>query len=237
MYRILIVRPERPAVKATLDPVVSALVAAGQTVASVDADAPLTVLSEVFHGLPPTIVLMDLTTASDALPLGHLKRQVQEIWQDAPLLYLVILNPRQLAQRDWLPLCDDFLVSPILPEEMEARIRFLSFRRRHIEGTDTLRYQDIVLNITRSEAQRENGKPIALTPREYDLLCFLVTHRGRLFSRERLLDLVWGVDYTGGPRTVDIHIRRLRMKLPPVAAGLLENRRGVGYGFRASAKE
>jgi two-component system alkaline phosphatase synthesis response regulator PhoP len=77
---------------------------------------------------------------------------------------------------------------------------------------------------------------LPLTPREYELLQFLLTHRGRLFSRERLLDLVWGVDFEGGARTVDIHIRSLRAKLPPDAARLLTTQRGIGYGFQTEER-
>ncbi|HLY64319.1 MAG TPA: helix-turn-helix domain-containing protein [Chloroflexota bacterium] len=57
-------------------------------------------------------------------------------------------------------------------------------------------------------------------------------HRGKLFPRDRLLDMVWGLDFEGSGRTVDIHIRRLRAKLPPKTAALLETHRGIGYGFR-----
>ena len=71
------------------------------------------------------------------------------------------------------------------------------------------------------------------TPREYELLRFLALHRGKFFARDRLLDLVWGVGFEGGERTVDIHVRRLRAKMPPLAAALLETRRGLGYGLRS----
>ena len=59
-----------------------------------------------------------------------------------------------------------------------------------------------------------------------------MTHRGKFFARDRLLDLVWGLDFEGGERTVDIHIRRIRAKLPPLATEMLITRRGVGYGFQ-----
>ena len=105
------------------------------------------------------------------------------------------------------------------------------FRRQQVEGNGALRFLDVVLETGAAAAFTVSGRKIPLTPREYDLLCFLLTHRGRLFSRERLLEMVWGIDYEGGARTVDIHILRLRAKLPPEAAARLENRRRVGYGF------
>ena len=74
---------------------------------------------------------------------------------------------------------------------------------------------------------------LPLTPREYDLLRFLSLYRGKFFARDRLLDMVWGVDFEGGERTVDIHVRRLRAKMPSQAAHLLETRRGIGYGLRS----
>ena len=74
-----------------------------------------------------------------------------------------------------------------------------------------------------------NGEPIDLTFMEYALLSFLVTHPGRIYSREVLLSQVWGFDYYGGSRTVDVHVRRLRAKLGPEVAQHIETVRGAGY--------
>jgi DNA-binding response OmpR family regulator len=81
---------------------------------------------------------------------------------------------------------------------------------------------------------RLDGRRIELTHQELALLRFLAQHRGRVFSRDQLLDRVWGYQYGGGTRTVDIHVRRIRAKLGAAAGGLVETVRNVGYRFVAS---
>jgi len=76
------------------------------------------------------------------------------------------------------------------------------------------------------------GRPIDLTYKEYELLRFLATHRGRVFTRDALLNQVWGYNYYGGTRTVDVHIRRLRAKLEWGQNSFFETVRGVGYKFK-----
>ena len=78
------------------------------------------------------------------------------------------------------------------------------------------------------------SRPLDLTYMEYELLKFLVSHPGKVFSRETLLSRVWGYDYFGGARTVDVHVRRLRSKLGEEYAGLIQTVRSVGYSFGQS---
>ncbi|MBC8136461.1 MAG: response regulator transcription factor [Fibrella sp.] len=186
-------------------------------------------------GLYPDLVVADLRKSFDALPLRALRHRLGEAWHgsanNAPLI-MVLLGVRQLAGRDWFPLADDFLAPPHTPDELLARVRLLLFRRRQVETGDMIRFRDVTLDLHGGIARHSStDMVVSLTPREWELLRFLLTHRGKLYSRERLLDFVWGVDYAGGPRTVDIHVRRLRAKLPPEASASLENRRGLGYGF------
>lgn len=89
----------------------------------------------------------------------------------------------------------------------------------------------MILDLNGKRALNAQMQALPLTPREYDLLAFLVTHRGKFFGREQLLVLVWGIQFEGGERTVDIHIRRLRAKLPMGCADRLQTRRGTGYGI------
>ena len=114
---------------------------------------------------------------------------------------------------------------------MLARLALLSFRKRHIHSADTLSLPGLTLDLAGARARDGSAGVLPLTPREYELLRFLALHRGKFFARDRLLDMVWGVDFEGGERTVDIHMRRLRAKLPPETAALLETRRGLGYGL------
>lgn len=193
-------------------------------------------LCRAFGGRPPDVLLADLSEASDCLALRHLRRLLRLTWGDdfTPPPTLALLRPRHLEQPDWPALADDFLIPPYCPTETLARVSLLLFRRRYVRDNDTLRFADVVIDLAGSLARTSGSDSVLpLTPREFELLRFLVTHRGKFFARDRLLDLVWGIHFEGGERTVDIHVRRLRAKLPPTTAGLLETRRGVGYGLRS----
>lgn len=194
-------------------------------------------LCHAFAGLPPDVLLADLSDAADCLPLRHAGRLVQHIWgEDAPVpARLALLTHRHLAQPDLPAYTDDFLLPPYSPVEVVARLSLLSFRKLHITSGQRISVADIVLDLASGSAHNSAGHLLMLTPREYDLLRFLCVHQGRFFARDRLLDLVWGIDFEGGERTVDIHIRRLRAKLPPQAAEMLETRRGIGYGIHVAS--
>ena len=191
-------------------------------------------LCRVFAGRPPDVLLADLSTAPDCLPLRHAGRLLQRAWGDdlPPPSRLALLTARHLAQPDWPAYTDDFLLPPYAPDEALARLSLLAFRQRHVRSGDTLTIGDLILDLSGGCARDAEGGLLPLTPREYDLLRFLCLHRGKFFARDRLLDMVWGVDFEGGERTVDIHVRRLRAKMPAGAADLLETRRGIGYGLR-----
>lgn len=192
-------------------------------------------LYAAFDGRPPDALLADLSAAADCLPLRHAARLLQSIWgEDGPLpMRLALLAPRHLSQPDWPAYLDDFLLPPYAPAEMLSRLSLLSFRKRQIQTGDRLLLEDLVLELSAGCARDAAGVTLPLTPREYELLRFLSLHRGKFFARDRLLDLVWGMGFDGSERTVDIHIRRLRAKMPPRAADLLETRRGLGYGLSA----
>jgi len=191
-------------------------------------------LCRLFAGRPPDVLLADLSASPDCLPLRHAGRVLQDAWgEDMPVpTRLALLAPRHLSLPDWPAYADDFLLPPYAPHELLARLALSSFRKRHIKSGDLLTIEDLTLDLAGGRALDSSGTILPLTPREYDLLRFLCLHRGRFFARDRLLDMVWGVDFDGGERTVDIHIRRLRAKLPTHAAALLETRRGLGYGLR-----
>jgi DNA-binding response OmpR family regulator len=109
-------------------------------------------------------------------------------------------------------LFDDFCLTPFHPKELEARVRHLMFRAGRGGSPELASYGDLVLNFETYQAGIE-GKPLDLTYMEYELLKFFVTHPGKVFTREQLLSRVWGYEYYGGARTVDVHVRRLRAKL------------------------
>jgi len=193
-------------------------------------------LCRAFAGRPPDVLLADLSAAPDCLPLRHVSRLIQHTWGDdvpAPTR-LALLTPRHLAQPDWPAYTDDFLLPPYPPAEVLAWLAGLAFRKRHVQAGETLQIADLTLDLAGGCVRDVQHSLLPLTPREYDLLRFLALHRGKFFARDRLLDMVWGVDFEGGERTVDIHVRRLRAKMPPCAADQLETRRGVGYGLRGA---
>ncbi len=190
-------------------------------------------LETAFGGPLPDLVVADLTTSPDLLPLQHLHRVFRTLFasrnevSEAPAT-LALITPRHLQMREWHTLLDDFLLPPYPLQETLPRLELMA-RRKKMAHAHLKKIADLTLDSTAAQVLTPAGDSLPLTPREYALLLFLATYRGRLFSRNRLLDLVWGMNYEGGERTVDIHIRRLRAKLSPQAALLLETRRGSGY--------
>ncbi|QKT06331.1 response regulator transcription factor [Gordonia sp. X0973] len=126
---------------------------------------------------------------------------------------------------------DDFLVADIGPAELDARLRMLTARRvapRQEEESATLSLGAVTID-EETYTARLRGRPMDLTYKEFELLKYLVAHVGRVFTRAQLLHEVWGYDYFGGTRTVDVHVRRLRAKLGPDHEALIGTVRNVGY--------
>src|SRR5690606_2539513 len=124
---------------------------------------------------------------------------------------------------------DDFVLSPYVPEELYTRIRALEWRRSEFATEERHKVAGIVVDKAGHEVS-VNGRPVNLTAKEFALLAYLCERRGKVLSREHLLARVWGNRYDGGPRTVDIHVRRLRAKLGDALP--LETLRGSGYKLR-----
>ena len=116
---------------------------------------------------------------------------------------------------------DDYIAKPFSPNELVARVRALLRRAgRSHAATASVSYGPIVVDTERHTVEA-SGTPITLTAKEFLLLTYLLNHRGRVLSRDLLLTDVWGYKYTGGTRTVDVHVRRLREKLPPLEDALV----------------
>ncbi len=116
---------------------------------------------------------------------------------------------------------DDYVAKPFSPNELVARVRAVLRRsRRHETEEPTLRFGPIVMDLSRHTVSSD-GRDVKLTAKEFMLLQYLLEHRGRVLSRDLLLGDVWGYRYTGGTRTVDVHVRRLREKLPVLVDGLV----------------
>ena len=121
---------------------------------------------------------------------------------------------------------DDYLSKPFSMMEMVARVKAV-LRRYKKEETKLISAGNLSID-ENSHVVKENGRVVELTFKEYELLSLLMKHQGRVYSREQILDLIWGHDYDGENRTVDVHIRTLRSKLGD-SANLIKTVRGVGY--------
>jgi DNA-binding response OmpR family regulator len=137
----------------------------------------------------------------------------------------------ELEHRD--ELFDDFCLTPFHPAELEARLRHLLVSELELQRADIVEYADLTLNLETYQAHIA-GRPLDMTYMEYELLKFLAQNPGKVFTREILLSRVWGYEYYGGARTVDVHVRRLRAKLGEEHAGLIQTVRSVGYRFGQS---
>ena len=146
---------------------------------------------------------------------------------------LVIVPTDQLGDlRLPMQVKSDFVVSGASADECRARIRQLLHPGSESSASDCVIVDNMCINLATYQVTVA-GQPLDLTYLEYALLAFLVTHPGRTYSRDALLRRVWGFDYYGGSRTVDVHVRRVRAKLGPELAQRLETVRGVGYLWNA----
>ena len=157
---------------------------------------------------------------------GHaVLRALDEHRPDVPIL--VVLERRDLERFSWDALADELLF-PSAPEA-EIRLRLGMVRRRLRSSDDTtIRLGALALD-TDAYRVTVDGRPLDLTYKEFELLRYLAERRGRVCTRPTLLREVWGYDFYGGTRTVDVHVRRLRAKLGPGFEDLIETVRGVGY--------
>ncbi len=152
----------------------------------------------------------------------------------APTPALILVSGGQLAELEHRDdLFDDFCLTPFHPSELEARLRHLLSTEVEIQSADVVEYGVLALNLETYQASI-GGKPLDMTYMEYELLKFLAQNPGKVFTREILLSRVWGYEYYGGARTVDVHVRRLRAKLGEEYANLIQTVRSVGYRFGQS---
>jgi DNA-binding response OmpR family regulator len=161
------------------------------------------------------------------LGIGALRqlREVTRIDETLGIPVVLVANPEHLALIETSGVIADFVVAPIDPVEFRIRIRRLA---RDEPGDELLTFKDLELNPLNYQATLA-GIPIDLTYMEYELLRFLVENPVRVWSREQLLSKVWGYEYYGGARTVDVHVRRLRSKLGEERASWITTVRSVGY--------
>jgi two-component system alkaline phosphatase synthesis response regulator PhoP len=214
----LLVFPERPPPQ-----LLSALEEGGYPYLAVG-DAEEAARKEPADGWGGAVVWSGENEAPELSFCGFLRRREEPV---APVLLLV--SPAYLEKAAACEDIDDFVLSDARPSELSARLGRL-FRRRREGAGDLIVYGPLALNLETYQAAI-SGRPLDLTFMEYELLKFLAAHPGKVFTRETLLSRVWGYEYFGGARTVDVHVRRLRAKLGEEHAHLIETVRSVGYRF------
>jgi DNA-binding response OmpR family regulator len=183
---------------------------------------------ETFASQPTDVVLIDLMLPGiDGFELCRTIRRTS----DVPILMVTARTDTHDVVAGLEAGADDYVTKPFQPKELSARIRALLRRARPAEsGNPHLRFGELEV-IPAEGVVRRDGDEVHLTKTEFRLLCELASAPGRVFSREQLLERVWGYDYFGDGRLVDVHVRRLRTKVEPDAANPrhVVTVRGLGY--------
>ena len=146
---------------------------------------------------------------------------------NVPLMLILTEGGLTAVSADWG--VDDVILETAGPAEVDARIRLVVGRHTLDKASNKIHASGVVIDEA-SYSAKVQGRPLDLTFKEFELLRFLATHPSRVFTREQLLSEVWGYDYFGGTRTVDVHVRRLRAKLGDLES-LIGTVRNVGYRF------
>jgi DNA-binding response OmpR family regulator len=181
----------------------------------------------------PVADLVFLDARRDLVGSKSLAKVLLTTGMSAPLILVVTEGGLPAINAEWG--ASDIILDSAGPGEIDARIRVALGRGKLREQGGPISSSGVVIDEA-SYSAKVHGKPMDLTFKEFELLRFLAQHPGRVFTREQLLSEVWGYDYFGGTRTVDVHIRRLRAKLGDLEA-LIGTVRNVGYRFNPSLED
>jgi two-component system phosphate regulon response regulator PhoB len=183
----------------------------------------------------PDLILLDwmLPLVSGLEVCRQIRRKPET--RDIPIIMLTARGEEEDRIRGLDNGADDYITKPFSPSELLARVRAILRRTRPALSTEVLRYDDLTMDIASHRVAR-GSRQIHLGPTEFRLLRYLLEHPGRVFSREQLLDAVWGHDVYVEPRTVDVHIRRLRQALNGRnEQDLIRTVRAAGYALDSEA--
>lgn len=181
----------------------------------------------------PEVDCLFIDARRDLPAIKSLTRLLNSTGVDCPIISITTEGGLSAMNADWG--INDVILDSAGPAEVEARIR-LAIGQLEINRVATdpslreIRTGDVVID-ENSYTAKVKGRTLDLTFKEFELLKFLAQHPGRVFTRAQLLQEIWGYDYFGGTRTVDVHIRRLRSKLGPEFEALIGTVRNVGYRF------
>lgn len=174
----------------------------------------------------PHLLLADISSSDKAVDW----HAVTELKKKKRIPLIVLISKTALGDLNAYPEIDDFITSPINKEELAVRINRLLRNAAGSAGGEKIKSNGLIIDLDSCEVT-VNGVKTDLTFKEYELLKLLATSNGRVFTREALLDKIWGYDYFGGDRTVDVHIRRLRSKIEDASHSYIETVRNIGYKF------
>ncbi|UUY03166.1 winged helix-turn-helix domain-containing protein [Svornostia abyssi] len=166
-------------------------------------------------------------------PTGDICERLSQDEELADVPVLVAVEAEHLDLGEGIADGHELLVHPFSAAELHARIARARRALHGVDHGDVVRCGSLEVNLATYQVTI-GGKPVDFTFMEYELLKFFATHPGRVFSREALLSRVWGYDYYGGARTVDVHVRRLRAKLGQEHAGRIKTVRSVGYRWEGA---
>jgi len=186
-------------------------------------------LTEAIKRKPELIILDLLLPGMDGLEICR-KIRIQPETAQIPLIMLTAKGEVSDKVVGLELGADDYLTKPFSPRELVARVRSLMRRNRLPQSAPTLRHGKITLDPIRHEV-RIGPKEVILTAKEFSLLELLLKNQGRVLTREVLLNTVWGYDYFGTTRTIDVHVRRLREKIPPLSDALITVK-SLGYKIK-----
>ncbi len=185
-----------------------------------------TTAPEDLIALHPDLLLVDATTEVNVAE--GVTRDLALAWEIGLPPIIVIVDRNTVSQFRFESGADDFLLNQAGVEEIAARLSLIARRSGHGDEATVLKVGDLTVNPDNYQVY-VGGRPLDLTYKEFELLKFLAQRPGRVCDRDLLLREVWGYDYYGGTRTVDVHIRRLRAKLGTEHETLIETIRNVGY--------
>ena len=178
-------------------------------------------------GSPPAeAVLLDLASVERA-EAHHLVDRCKQL----KLPVLAVVPQESIADHDPSLNPDEFIFCPVRESELVARIKQAIYRVNGPSGSKLLRAGDLTVDLERYDVTMA-GRRVTLTYKEFQLLVLLASNPGRVYSRENLLSQIWGYDYLGGTRTVDVHVRRLRSKIEAPGRSFIETIYLVGYRFK-----
>ncbi|MBN2462165.1 MAG: response regulator transcription factor [Dehalococcoidia bacterium] len=176
------------------------------------------------------VLLVDIDGSSSPAQTEPILEQLRELRMTRNLPAIALVSGEGLSRLDSNLAIDDFVVKPWNLVEVATRAKRVIKHVNDVQGKDLIECGDLMIDIAKCVVSID-GRLLALTFKEYELLKFLAKNKGKVFTREALLNEVWGYDYYGGDRTVDVHIRRLRSKLGDYTNNYIRTVRNIGYKF------